>query len=94
MRSPRSVRPATSSARQHTQARYTTEFYEPDGQRLAELGDLDRGRPARRLGPAPTLSPATFLANYEPPPIDDAIDAELRDFVDRRISEGGVPTDF
>ncbi|MCY4672144.1 MAG: trimethylamine methyltransferase family protein, partial [Rhodococcus sp.] len=28
-----------------------------------------------------------MLADYEPPPIDDAIDAELRDYIARRKAE-------
>ena len=35
-----------------------------------------------------------ILDNYEPPVVDDAIVAELRDYVDRRIAEGGAATDF
>ena len=35
-----------------------------------------------------------ILAGYEAPPIDEAIEEELRDYVDRRVSEGGVDTDF
>ena len=35
-----------------------------------------------------------LLAAYEPPTLDDAVRAELDDFVDRRIAEGGVETDF
>ena len=28
-----------------------------------------------------------MLADYEPPPIDDAVDAELRDYMARRKAE-------
>ena len=31
-----------------------------------------------------------LLADYEPPPLDPAIDEEIRDFIDRRKREGGV----
>ena len=31
----------------------------------------------------------TLLAEYEEPPIDEAIRDQLNDFVDRRIAEGG-----
>ena len=34
------------------------------------------------------------LANYEAPPLDEAISEELQAFVARRKAEGGVPTDF
>jgi trimethylamine:corrinoid methyltransferase-like protein len=35
-----------------------------------------------------------LLADYEPPPMDPEVEAELRAFVDRRIGEGGVATDY
>jgi trimethylamine--corrinoid protein Co-methyltransferase len=33
-----------------------------------------------------------LLANYQQPPLDDAIREELEAFVTRRKSEGGAPT--
>jgi trimethylamine--corrinoid protein Co-methyltransferase len=35
-----------------------------------------------------------ILADYKKPPMDEAVHEELRNFVDRRVSEGGAPTDF
>jgi trimethylamine--corrinoid protein Co-methyltransferase len=35
-----------------------------------------------------------IVASFEAPPMDDAIRDELADFVTRRKSEGGAPTDF
>jgi trimethylamine--corrinoid protein Co-methyltransferase len=35
-----------------------------------------------------------ILAEFEPPPMDEAIREELADFVARRKAEGGAPTDF
>ena len=35
-----------------------------------------------------------ILAEFEPPPLDPAIEEELREFVERRKREGGAPTDF
>ncbi|HMB48982.1 MAG TPA: trimethylamine methyltransferase family protein, partial [Afifellaceae bacterium] len=35
-----------------------------------------------------------ILADFEPPPIDPAIEEELREFVERRKAAGGAPTDF
>ncbi|MEM9778345.1 MAG: trimethylamine methyltransferase family protein, partial [Pseudomonadota bacterium] len=35
-----------------------------------------------------------ILAEFTPPPIDEAIREELQAFVTRRKSEGGAPTDF
>ena len=34
-----------------------------------------------------------ILKDYEPPPLDPAIDEELQAFVDRRKAEGGVKAD-
>jgi trimethylamine--corrinoid protein Co-methyltransferase len=77
----------------HTQSRYTTEFYSPmvsdwrNWETWTEGGSPDASTRANGLA-------REILDQYETPPIDDAIKAELRDFVDRRISEGGVETDF
>jgi trimethylamine--corrinoid protein Co-methyltransferase len=35
-----------------------------------------------------------IIAEFEPPPMDEAIREELAAFVERRKSEGGAPTDF
>lgn len=35
-----------------------------------------------------------LLAEYEASPLDPAIADELDDYVDRRIAEGGIRTDF
>ncbi len=77
----------------HTQARYQTEFYGPmvSDWRNWETW-TDAGQPDARTR-ANTIA-RNVLAEYEAPPIDDAIRTELRDFVDRRVSEGGVETDF
>ncbi len=77
----------------HTQARYETEFYGPmvsdwrNWESWTEAGQPDARTRANAIA-------RDILANYQPPPIDDSIKAELRDFVDRRVSEGGVETDF
>ena len=77
----------------HTQARFDSEFYEPmvSDWRNWEAW-VEAGRPDART--RANARARELLAAYEPPPIDDAIRAELRDFVDRRIAEGGVPTDY
>lgn len=77
----------------HTQSRYATEFYGPmvSDWRNWETW-TDAGQPDARTR-ANSLA-RTIIDEYEAPPIDDAVQAELRDFVDRRISEGGVPTDY
>jgi trimethylamine--corrinoid protein Co-methyltransferase len=77
----------------HTQARYTNEFYSPmvsdwrNWETWIEGGAPDARTRANGLA-------REILEQYEPPPMDDAIREELRDFVDRRVSEGGVETDF
>jgi len=35
-----------------------------------------------------------LLAAYEPPGLDSSRVEELEEFVDRRVAEGGVPTDY
>jgi len=78
---------------QHTQDRYRDAFYKPmiSDWRNYETWD-EAGRPTsldhaeRRVH--------EFLSTYEQPAMDDAVRAELDDFVDRRIAEGGVETDF
>ncbi|MGB3736124.1 MAG: trimethylamine methyltransferase family protein [Ilumatobacter sp.] len=77
----------------HTQSRYSTEFYGPmiSDWRNWETWD-EAGRPDARTRANSVAR--DILEHYEAPPIDDAIEAELRDFVDRRVSEGGVDTDY
>ncbi len=78
---------------EHTQARYTDEFLSPmvsdwrNWETWSEAGELDAKKRANQLA-------RELLDNYEKPPIDDAVEAELRAFVDRRIAEGGVETDY
>ena len=77
----------------HTQARYRTEFYRPmisdwrNYENWADAGSPEAAGKANRLV-------KTFLAEYQPPPVDDAVLAELTDFVARRTAEGGVPVDY
>jgi trimethylamine---corrinoid protein Co-methyltransferase len=35
-----------------------------------------------------------LLSAYEPPPMEPSIREELDAFVERRVAEGGVPTDY
>lgn len=76
----------------HTLERFETAFYDPivatraSYEQWVEEGELD----------ARTRANAVWkqrLAEYEQPPIDDAIVAELDDFVARRTAEGGAPPD-
>ncbi|MEM9371896.1 MAG: trimethylamine methyltransferase family protein, partial [Pseudomonadota bacterium] len=78
---------------QHTQDRYTTAFYSPflsdwtNFKGWEEAGSVRT--PERALGVWKKI-----LAEFEPPPMDAAVAEELDAFVERRISEGGQPTDF
>jgi trimethylamine--corrinoid protein Co-methyltransferase len=77
----------------HTQSRYTSAFYAPflsdwrNYEAWAEAGALTTEQRANRIWKA-------ILAEYQPPPMDDAIRDELADFVARRKREGGAPTDY
>lgn len=77
----------------HTQARYKTAFYSPvlsdwrNFESWAEAGSPTALEKANRVW-------KERLAQFESPAIDPAIREELDDFVDRRIAEGGAPTDF
>jgi trimethylamine--corrinoid protein Co-methyltransferase len=77
----------------HTQARFRSEFYRPlvsdwrNYENWADAGSPDAAGKANRLV-------KQFLAEYQPPPMDDAVREELTDFVARRTSDGGVPVDY
>jgi len=78
---------------EHTQERYETAFYSPF------LSDWRNYESWSLAGGVETPQRANaiwkgILAEYEPPPLDPAIQEELRAFVDRRVREGGAPTDF
>lgn len=77
----------------HTQSRYKNAFYSP------LLSDWRNYESWEESGAVWTHDRANqhfkqILAEFEAPPLDEAIDEELRDFVDRRVAEGGAPTDF
>lgn len=77
----------------HTQSRYKTAFYPP------VLSDWRNFETWAESGSPTAIEKANQvwkdrLASYEKPAIDPAIEEELNDFVDRRIAEGGVETDF
>jgi len=78
---------------QHTQDRYEHAFHQPfisdwrnyEGWELAGgVWTADRAHNKYK----------EILADYKKPPMDEAVHEELRNFVDRRVSEGGAPTDF
>ena len=78
---------------QHTQDRYTQAFYQPIASdwRNFEAWQLDGGtwtaERAHRIF-------KEIIADYTPPPMDSGDHEALKDFVARRKSEGGAPTDF
>ena len=77
----------------HTQSRYQTAFHAP---MLSDWRNFESWREAGSptvAGKATALWQET-LARYEPPPMDPAIRDGLDAFVDHRIAEGGVKTDF
>jgi trimethylamine---corrinoid protein Co-methyltransferase len=75
----------------HTLARYERAFYAPllsdwrNFETWSEDGAVDATGRANRIW-------KRILADYEPPPLDPAIDEELQAYVDRRTAEGGVAT--
>ena len=77
----------------HTMGRYRTEFHRP---MLSDWRPYESWAEAGR----PTVDSAAhaladrLIAEHEPPPMDPEIRAELRAFVDRRVAEGGVATDY
>ncbi|MXV97703.1 MAG: trimethylamine methyltransferase family protein [Acidimicrobiaceae bacterium] len=70
----------------HTLANFETAFWRSDisdaasYEQWSEEGSLSAGQRANARW-------KQLLADYEPPPIDDAVDAELRDYVTRRKAE-------
>jgi trimethylamine---corrinoid protein Co-methyltransferase len=77
----------------HTQSRYTSAFYAPflsdwrNYEAWAEAGALTTEQRANRTWKA-------ILAEYQPPPMDEAVREELAAFITRRKREGGAPTDY
>ena len=77
----------------HTLARYESAFYAPmvsdwrNYQQWAAAGSPDAYSRANKLY-------KQALSEYQMPHMDIAINESLDDFVNRRLAEGGVPTDF
>ncbi|MDZ7748475.1 MAG: trimethylamine methyltransferase family protein [Halofilum sp. (in: g-proteobacteria)] len=78
---------------EHTRQRYQTAFYAPflsdwrNYEAWEEAGAAKAHERARDIWKA-------VLAEFEAPPLDEAIREELEAFVARRKEEGGAPTDF
>ncbi len=78
---------------EQTQARFRDAFYAPvisdwrNFETWAEAGSPTATEKANQVW-------KQRLREYQPPPIDPAAAEELKSFVERRVGEGGVPTDF
>ena len=78
---------------EHTRERYETAFYAPF------VSDWRNYEAWERDGATDTITRAhgiyrSIVDNFSPPPLADDRRAALLDFVARRKSEGGAPTDF
>ncbi len=77
----------------HTQTRYKSAFYSPF---LSDWSNFESWEQAGAVA-TPRRANRIFkqvLARYQPPPMDEATTEALGDYVARRKSEGGAPTDF
>lgn len=77
----------------HTIDRYKEAFHEPFASDWSNFG-LWTERGSKDMLTRSNEIYHKIIENFEPPPIDDGIKEELDQFVNRRISEGGVKTDF
>ncbi len=77
----------------HTQKRFKTAFYSPF---LSDWRNFEAWEEAGglRVEQRANILLKSILADCTKPPMDAALHDELSDFVERRRSEGGVPTDF
>src|SRR3954449_9044276 len=78
---------------QHTQDRFRTAFYKPMISDWRNYESWEEGGSPQAPAKANSIW-KEMLAAYEPPALDDAVRAELEEFVARRKAEGGVPTDY
>ncbi len=78
---------------QHTQDRYRSAFFKPAVSDWRNYESWVLAGSPTALDHAERLV-AEHLAAYQPPPLDDARQEELHAYIDRRVSEGGVATDY
>ncbi|KUJ76749.1 methyltransferase [Ruegeria marisrubri] len=78
---------------EHTQKRYSTAFYQPF---LSDWKNYEGWEAAGGIWTAERAHHMfkEIIGSFEAPPMDDAVREELAEFVERRKSEGGAPTDF
>ena len=91
-RSATTGRASTSSARAHTFANFETAFYRSNVADNTSFEQWTGGRRDRCADARQRRSGRSVLAEYEMPPMDDAIAEELNEFVDRRKQE--LPDEF
>jgi trimethylamine--corrinoid protein Co-methyltransferase len=77
----------------HTQSRFRTAFHKPMISDWRNYETWEEAGSPQAAGKANAIW-KELLNAYEPPPFDETRREELLAFVDRRKSEGGVPTDF
>ena len=78
---------------QHTQDRYQDAFYAPFASDWRNFEAWEAGGSEWTAERAHRIY-KEISGSFEPPAMDAAVKEELRAFVDRRIAEGGAPTDF
>uniref|UniRef100_UPI003511E3CC trimethylamine methyltransferase family protein n=1 Tax=Nioella sp. TaxID=1912091 RepID=UPI003511E3CC len=78
---------------QHTQDRYQDAFYAPFASDWRNFEAWEAGGGEWTAERAHRIY-KEISGSFEPPAMDAAVKEELRAFVDRRIAEGGAPTDF
>jgi len=77
---------------EHTLERYDTAFYEPIVFSRDNFGQWEESGSPTATERANAVW-KQVVADFEPPPIDDAVREELDDFIERRTAEGGaLPT--
>jgi len=78
---------------EHTQERYRDAFYEPMISDWRNFESWQEAGSPLAVDKARQVFQQT-LGDYQEPPLDQAIREELDEFVEKRIAEGGVETDF
>ena len=78
---------------QHTQDRYATEHFQPMVSSWANFETWDEGGRIEAHQRAEALARTLVDAHQEPPTVADRR-AALDDFLERRVAEGGVETDY
>ncbi len=78
---------------QHTQDRYRNAFYQPMVSDWRNFESWQEAGSPSAHDKLPGLV-REALDSYVPPQLPENVAAELADFVDRRVGEGGVATDF